>query len=208
MISANHWLSVGVAGIALLAAIGWARPEDPPRAAQTTSASAAGPLDFTMKDIAGADVPLNRYKGQVVLIVNVASECGLTPQYEQLEALHEKYNEKGLRVLGFPANNFGSQEPGSDAEIKKFCTSRYGVKFDLFSKVSVKGDDAAELYKFLTNPEKNPEFGGPIKWNFTKFLINREGRVIARFEPRTKPDDEKVVSAIERALAEPAPKKG
>jgi glutathione peroxidase len=165
-----------------------------------TAATAKSPLDFTMKDIDGKDVNLSKYKGKAVLVVNVASKCGLTPQYEQLQQLHDKYGEKGLAVLAFPANNFNSQEPGSNAEIKSFCQTTYKVGFDLFSKISVKGDDTAELYKFLTSKEKNEKFGGEIKWNFTKFLVDREGNVVARFEPRTKPDAPEVMKAIEAAL--------
>jgi len=175
-----------------------------PGGAGVTAATAASPLDFTVLDIEGRAVPLARYRGQVVLIVNVASQCGLTPQYEQLQALHQRYAERGLRILAFPANNFGGQEPGTNAEIKQFCTNRYRVRFDLFSKISVKGADQHELYRFLTSPEKNGRFGGEIQWNFTKFLVGRDGRVIARFEPRTKPDAPEVVAAIEQALAAPA----
>lgn len=157
-------------------------------------------LDFTVKDIDGQEVNLDKYQGNVLLIVNVASKCGLTPQYEQLEALHEKYADRGLRILGFPANNFGQQEPGTDAEIKAFCTTKYQVGFDMFSKVSVKGDDIAPLYKFLT--AENEPFAGDIQWNFTKFLVDRDGKVIARFEPKTTPDAEEVIQAIESALGE------
>ena len=167
--------------------------------------AAKSPLEFKVKDIDGKKIDLSKYEGKVVLMVNVASKCGLTPQYEQLQALHDEYAEKGLAILGFPANNFGKQEPGTNKAIKRFCTSKYDVKFDLFAKVSVKGDDQCELYKFLTSKEDNGEFGGEIKWNFTKFLIGRDGKVISRFEPRTKPDEKKVVSAIEKALGEKAP---
>lgn len=171
--------------------------EDKPGGA---AADAKSPLDFTVRDIDGKEVPLARYKGEVLLIVNVASKCGYTPQYEQLQRLHEKYREQGLRVLGFPCNDFGGQEPGTNEEIRTFCTSRYGVKFDLFDKVSVKGDDACDLYRFLTSAEKVGEFGRPIKWNFTKFVVDRGGKVVARFEPKTAPDAPEVVEAIEKAL--------
>ncbi len=170
-------------------------------AADHARATPASPLAFTMKNIAGRDVPLDKYRGNVVLIVNVASKCGLTPQYEQLQALHKKYASRGLRILAFPANNFGQQEPGTNKEIQAFCTDNYGVTFDLFSKISVKGDDQCPLYQYLTSSDQNGEFGGEIRWNFTKFLVDREGRVIARFEPRTKPDAQDVIAAIERALA-------
>ncbi len=174
-------------------------------AAASAALAAKGPLDFTVKNIDGESVDLSRYKGKVVLIVNVASRCGLTPQYQQLQELHDKYADKGLAILGFPANNFNGQEPGDEKQIKEFCTGEYGVKFDMFSKVSVKGDDACELYKHLTSEKENGEFGGEIKWNFTKFLVGRDGKVIARFEPRTKPDAKEVVVAVEKALAAPAP---
>ncbi|MBL8877791.1 MAG: glutathione peroxidase [Phycisphaerales bacterium] len=157
--------------------------------------------EFTVKDIDGNDVSLKKYEGKVLLVVNVASECGLTPQYEQLQKLHETYSPKGLVVLGFPANNFGGQEPGGDAEIKKFCSDKYRVGFDMFSKVSVKGGDCCALYKWLTGERAGGnKFAGEIKWNFTKFLIDPEGKIIARFEPRTKPDEKSVIEAIEKAL--------
>jgi glutathione peroxidase len=171
------------------------------RPAAVTAQTATSPLDFTMPDIDGRAVPLARYRGHVVLIVNVASKCGYTPQYKELQALQEKYGPRGLRILGFPANNFKQQEPGSNAEIKEFCHTTYGVTFDLFAKVSVKGDDQCELYKFLTSPEKDPGHSGEIAWNFTKFLIGRDGKVVARFEPKVKPDDPEVVRAIEAALS-------
>lgn len=158
-------------------------------------------LNFKMKSLDGKDVDLSKYHGKVVLIVNVASKCGLTPQYEQLEALHEKYAEKGLAILAFPANEFGKQEPGTDEEIAEFCQTNYGVKFDMFSKIVVKGDGQCALYKFLTEKESNPEFAGPIKWNFEKFLIGRDGQVVARFAPPVAPDAKEVVSAIEEQLA-------
>lgn len=158
-------------------------------------------LNFTMDSIDGKPVKLSKYAGKVVLMVNVASKCGLTPQYEELEALHEKYHDKGLAVLGFPANEFGKQEPGSNEEITEFCKKNYGVEFDMFSKVVVKGDDKCDLYKFLTSKEKNGKFGGDISWNFEKFLVNKKGEVVARFEPRTKPDAPEVIKAIEAELA-------
>ena len=140
------------------------------------------------------------------MIVNVASKCGLTPQYEQLEELHDKYAEKGLTILAFPANDFGQQEPGTNDEIKEFCKTNFGVKFALFSKITVKGKETCELYKYLTDKKTNPEFAGPIRWNFTKFLTDGEGKLIARFEPRTPPDDPAVIKALEDALAK-LPKK-
>lgn len=164
-----------------------------------------GPLDFTVQDINGKDVDLSKYDGKVVMIVNTASKCGLTPQYEALEALYGKYKDKGFVILGFPANNFMKQEPGTNEEIKFFCTSKYNVTFDMFSKISVKGDDQAPLYKYLTSEETNKEFAGDISWNFEKFLVGRDGKVINRFSPKTTPDDPKVVEAIESALEAPAP---
>jgi glutathione peroxidase len=162
-------------------------------------------LNFKMKRLDGKPGDLSAYQGKVVLMVNVASQCGLTPQYEQLEALHEKYAEKGLAVLGFPANEFGSQEPGSDTEIATFCKAKYDVKFDMFSKVVVKkldsGPEPCPLYKFLTSEETDPKFAGPISWNFEKFLIGRNGEVVARFAPRVKPDAPEVTKAIEAELA-------
>ena len=157
-------------------------------------------LNFKMKSLDGKDVDLSKYQGKVVLIVNVASKCGLTPQYEQLEALHEKYADKGLAILGFPANEFGKQEPGSDTEISEFCTSKYGVKFDMFSKVVVKGDGQCDLYKFLTSKETDPKFAGPIKWNFEKFLVNRRGEVVARFGSSAEPMSPAMVKAIEAEI--------
>lgn len=152
-------------------------------------------LDHKMKTIDGKEVNLaEKYKGKVVLVVNVASACGLTPQYKQLEELQDKYHGKGLEVIGFPCNQFAGQEPGSNEEISKFCKSKYDVSFDLYSKIDVNGDKAAPIYKQLTN-------GKDISWNFEKFLIGRNGEVVARFEPKTKPDAPEVVKAIETELA-------
>lgn len=161
--------------------------------------------DFTMNDIDGQPVKLDKYRGQVVMIVNVASKCGLTPQYEGLEKLYDTYKESGLVILGFPANNFLRQEPGTDAEIKEFCSLNYGVSFPMFSKISVKGDDQHPLYAWLTSKQHNPEFAGDIGWNFAKFLIGRDGKIIARFSPRTKPEDAELVAAVKKALEQSAP---
>lgn len=136
----------------------------------------------------------------MVLLVNVASRCGYTPQYTGLEALYEKYKDQGFVIVGIPANNFGSQEPGTNAEIKTFCKSKYDVKFPIMSKVSVKGTDETALYRYLTDKETNPATGGEIKWNFTKFLIGRDGGIIARFEPAVTPDDPSLTSAVDKAL--------
>jgi len=157
--------------------------------------------DFTLNSIDGQPAPLAAYKGKVVLLVNVASKCGFTPQYSALESTYEKYKERGFVIVGVPANNFGAQEPGSNQEIKTFCSSKYHVTFPMMAKVSVKGDDITPLYQFLTDKSSNPQSGGEIKWNFTKFLIGPDGRVITRFEPEITPDSPQATSAIEEALA-------
>jgi glutathione peroxidase len=157
-----------------------------------------GVLSFTMKGIDGKDVDLSQYKGKVVLIVNVASKCGYTPQYEGLEALHDRYGKDGLVVIGVPANQFGRQEPGTDAEIAEFCKSNYGVKFPMLSKVVVKGEGMCPLYQFLTSRDTDPRFAGDIKWNFTKFLVDRRGNIVGRYEPNIKP--EQIAPAIEVEL--------
>ncbi len=157
--------------------------------------------EFTMKDIDGTPVKLDTYKGKVVMIVNVASKCGFTPQYEGLEAIYEKYKDQGFVILGFPANNFMGQEPGTEAEIKEFCSTKYKVKFPMFAKISVKGADQHPLYSFLTNKQSNPGFDGEISWNFNKFLTDRNGKVIARFGSNDTPEGDAVKTAIEKALA-------
>jgi glutathione peroxidase len=151
--------------------------------------------DFSAKTITGHDKSLADYQGKVLLIVNVASECGLTPQYDGLEKLHEKYAEQGLRVVGFPANEFGAQEPGSNEQISAFCKTKYGVNFDMMGKVVVKGDGIHPLFAWLTK-----ETGGDIKWNFGKFLVGKNGEIVKRFEPKVEPLDPEVTSAIEKAL--------
>lgn len=166
--------------------------------------SASPALDFTVKNIDGQDVFLGDFQGEVLLMVNVASRCGYTPQYKNLEAVYRKYKDQGLKILAFPANNFGKQEPGTNKQIKKFCTSKFDVTFDLFAKVSVKGDDKCLLYQFLTDKSKTGQFGGDIRWNFQKFLIDRKGQVVARFEPGDDPMSDKVIKAIEAALKEPS----
>ena len=159
------------------------------------------PLGFTVRALDGKDVDLSQYQGKVVLMVNVASHCGLTPQYEQLEALHEKYGKDGLVILAFPCNQFGEQEPGSPAEIREFCSAKYKVHFPLMAKIEVNGAGAAPLYKHLTALETKPQGPGKISWNFEKFLVGRNGEVVARFAPRTKPDAPEVIQAIEAELA-------
>jgi glutathione peroxidase len=166
-------------------------------------ASAAGRsiYDFTMKSIDGEPVSLKSYHGKVVLLVNVASKCGFTPQYAGLEAVYEKYKDRGLVIVGVPANNFMQQEPGTNEEIKKFCSNKYNVTFPMMAKVSVLGGDKAPLYQFLTDKSTNPTIGGDIKWNFTKFLFDRNGNPVARFEPAVKPDSPEVTAAIESTLS-------
>ena len=156
--------------------------------------------NFTLKSIDHQPVSLSTYHGKALLLVNVASKCGYTPQYAALESLYEKYKAQGLVIVGIPANNFMSQEPGTDAEIKTFCTNKYNVSFPMMSKVSVKGEDQAPLYAFLTDKSSDPKFGGEIKWNFTKFLFDRNGNPVARFEPAVTPDSPEVIAAVEAAL--------
>jgi len=164
--------------------------------------TAASPLDKDMKTLDGKDVNLaKKYDGKVVLLVNVASKCGLTPQYETLQSLHEKYADQGLAIVGVPSNQFGGQEPGTAEQIAEFCEKNYGVEFDLLAKVDVNGENAAPLYKELTSKEKNGELGGKITWNFEKFLFNRQGQPVARFTPRVKPDSPEVIQLIEAELA-------
>jgi glutathione peroxidase len=196
-------VKIVLAALALTAAVSAlalsAIAQDKPATAPATDRPAA--LDFKVKDIDGKEVDLVSYKGKVLMILNVASKCGNTPQYTALQAMYTKYKDKGLVVMGFPANNFGGQEPGSELDIKTFCTEEYKVDFPLFSKVSAKGNDIAPLFKYLTAQESKPLSKGDIRWNFEKFLISREGKLVGRFADRTKPDDPTVVSAVEAALA-------
>ncbi len=154
---------------------------------------------FSMKTIDGKDKPLSEYKGKVLMIVNVASKCGHTPQYKGLELVYEKYKDRGFMILGFPANNFLWQEPGTDDEIKKFCTLNYGVTFDMFSKISVKGSDQDSLYQYLTKESPVP---GAITWNFQKYLVDRKGTVVGKYAPGTKPEEKEVIDKIEQLLNE------
>ncbi|QEL19057.1 glutathione peroxidase [Limnoglobus roseus] len=160
-----------------------------------------GPLDFKMKDINGKEVDLAAYKGKVVLFVNVASKCGYTPQYKGLEAVYQRYEKEGLMVIGVPANEFGGQEPGTDAEIKEFCTAKYNVTFPMLSKVVVKGDGITPLYKYLTSKETDGKYAGDIKWNFEKFLVNRKGEVVGRYDSKVKPESDELTKAITTELA-------
>lgn len=160
-------------------------------------------LQGKLKSLQGKEVELSKYQGKVLLIVNVASQCGATPQYEQLESLHEKFQEQGLAVIGFPCNQFGQQEPGSAKEIEEFCKGTYKVQFDMFEKVDVNGEKSAEFFKKLKTQagKVSPEAGGDVKWNFEKFLVGRDGKVVARFRTGVKPDAPEVLKAIEAELA-------
>lgn len=166
---------------------------------QTPTSNASSIYDFTMKDIDGKDVPLSNFKGKVLMVVNVATFCGNTPQYAALEKLYEDNKDKGFVVLGFPANEFGQQEPGSNAEIKNFCTSKYNVSFPMFSKIKVKGDGIHPLYQWLV---ANAPYHDDVEWNFGKFLVGRDGKVINRFNPSVKPDDVSITKALDSALAQ------
>jgi glutathione peroxidase len=165
----------------------------------TSLFAGSGIYTFTLNSIDGKPAPLADYKGKVVMIVNVASQCGYTPQYSALEAIYEKYKDQGFVILGFPANNFGAQEPGTNEEIKTFCSRKYSVTFPMYSKISVKGEDQAPLYGYLTK-ETGAGITGDIKWNFTKFLVDRNGKVVQRFEPAVTPDSKEVTGAIEKQL--------
>jgi glutathione peroxidase len=195
--------------VALCAAALWAKPsfpenvvKEPTKApAQAKDNQPASPLDFTVKNIDGKAQPLSAYKGKVVMIVNVASKCGFTKQYVELEKIYKAYADRGFVILGFPANNFGHQEPGTNEEIKQFCSSKYDVTFPLMDKISVLGDDKAPLYKFLTEKPTAGDFSGDIGWNFNKFIVDRNGNLIARYNSKVTPDDAMVTSEIEKALA-------
>lgn len=166
----------------------------------TAALPAASIYDYTLNSIDGKPTPLSEFKGKVVMLVNVASRCGYTPQYAGLESLYKKHKDQGFVIVGIPANNFGSQEPGTNAEIKTFCSSKYNVTFPMMAKVSVKGSDKAPLYEYLTSQHANPKSGGEIQWNFTKFLIGRDGQIVQRFEPAVTPDDPELNKAVEKAL--------
>ncbi len=156
--------------------------------------------DFTMETITGEKKSLADYKGKVLVMVNVASKCGLTPQYAEIQEFYNKHQSRGVEVLGFPANNFGAQEPGTNAEIKEFCTKNYGVTFQMFSKISVKGDDIHPLYQYLTQKKQNGQFESPVQWNFQKFVINKEGKVAAVFSPQTSVTDPQFTQTIEKLI--------
>jgi len=207
------WTVIAAAGAAvgLVAAVQAARfllirPDMAVAAGPAAPKEPKNVLDFTVRDIDGNEVALSKYRGEVVMIVNTASLCGNTPQYASLETLYQKYKAQGLRILAFPANNFGGQEPGKNAEIKSFCTTQYKTTFDLFDKVSVaEGANQSPLYAYLTDKTANGSFGGPIEWNFAKFLIGRNGETIARFPAGQDPLTPDVTAAVEKALAAPAP---
>jgi glutathione peroxidase len=194
-----RWVLAALASLVMLGLIA-ARPAAEGGAAPPGATSL---LDLEARRLAGPVESLAVYRGQVLLIVNTASRCGFTPQYEGLQSLHERYRGRGFSVLGFPSNDFREQEPGNDAEIGAFCQANYGVEFPMFSKVKVLGDDAHPVYAHLTS--RPAPVGGPVEWNFQKYLVDRSGRVVQRFSPRTAPDAPEVVAAIERALAEPVP---
>jgi glutathione peroxidase len=157
--------------------------------------------DIKVKNIMGIEQSMQDYKGKVLLIVNTASKCGFTKQYDGLQKLYEMYRDKGLEILGFPANNFMYQEPGNEETILNFCRINFGVSFPLFAKISVRGKNIDPLYQYLTDKESNPRFGGKITWNFNKFLISRSGEIINRFDSKTEPEDPKLIEALEQALA-------
>jgi glutathione peroxidase len=189
--------AIAAVGIAALAIFSGSADADETSPAPKSPKSV---YDFTVKDIDGKSVKLDRYKGKTLLIVNTASRCGNTPQYASLEKLYQKYKGRGLRILAFPSNDFGQQEPGSDGQIKEFCTAQYKTTFDLFSKVEVKGANQTPLYKYLTSKETDPNFGGDVEWNFAKFLIGRDGKVMNRFKAGTDPLTPDVEKTIVAAL--------
>ena len=193
-------IAISLCGLSLLGMGTVATPD-------SDAAAPKGVLSYKVKNIDGKTVPLSRYKGKVLMIVNTASLCGNTPQYASLEKLHQAHKGQGLRILAFPANNFGQQEPGSDKEIKQFCNLKYRTTFDLFSKVSVKGPDQAPLYRYLTDKKTNPKHGGDVEWNFAKVLVGRDGQVAGRFPAGHDPLSPDVIAAVKAELKKPAPKR-
>lgn len=165
-----------------------------------TSAPAASIYDFTMNDIDGRPISLGDYRGKVLLLVNVASQCGFTYQYEGLEALYRKYRDRGLVILGFPSNDFLGQEPGTNEQIKQFCSSTYNVTFPMFDKIDVRGRSTHPLYRYLTEKTTDPGFAGPVSWNFNKFLVDRDGKIVARFTSKDEPLADRITAAVEGAL--------
>jgi len=188
----SRWFAVmAVAGVVMAGGV-WA--------AEAAKKEGAGVLNHKMKTLAGKEISLSQYQGKVILVVNVASRCGYTPQYTGLQALHDKYAKEGLVVLGVPCNQFGAQEPGTSQEIAEFCQGKYSVTFDMLDKVEVNGDGACSFYKELTAVDAKPKGSGPVKWNFEKFLIGRDGQVIGRYPSSVGPNDDTLVTAIEAAL--------
>lgn len=187
----------------LLAALGLVMASSPLELASARQKKVPPALNFTVNDVDGKPVPLSKFQGSVIMIVNVASFCGNTPQYASLQKLYDQYKSKGLVILAFPSNDFGQQEPGTNKEIKSFCELNYQVTFPLFSKIVVKGAGQHPLYTYLTSKSTNPKFGGEIEWNFAKFLLNRKGEVVARFPAKEDPLKPEVVGAIKRALSSP-----
>lgn len=185
-------VTLGIVLFTCAAGLVWAQSEEAPEPVKSL-------YDFTLKDIDGKPVKLDAYKGKVLLIVNTASFCGYTPQYKDLMEIYKKYHEQGFEVLAFPANDFKQQEPGTNDEIKEFCTTKYDVKFPLFSKISVIGDEQHPLFKYLT-ARPNPDFTGDIQWNFEKFLIGRDGNLLHRFRSKTSPASPELTGAVEAAL--------
>lgn len=184
------------ASVCVCAMTGWSAQADEKGTKKMTPPA----LNFSMKDIAGKHVELSKYHGKVVMFVNVASECGYTPQYSGLQKLYAKFEKRGLVVIGVPSNEFGGQEPGTNEAIQKFCKDKYGVTFPMMAKVVVKGDGIAPLYAFLTSPKTDPKFAGPVKWNFEKFLIGRSGEVVGRFPSDVEPDAAELEKAVEVEL--------
>jgi glutathione peroxidase len=196
-------LTVFSASLALLCVVAWAGHVE---GSGDTEAAKTGLLALEARRLNGAPESLERYRGDVLLVVNTASRCGYTPQYEGLQALYDRYHDQGFSVLGFPSNDFAGQEPGNDQQIVDFCRMNYGVEFPMFSKVKVKGTDAHPVYHYLTSlPEP---IGGPVGWNFQKYLVDRNGVVVARYEPKTSPEDPSIVAEIEALLAVPAKANG
>jgi len=200
-------ISYAITAAWLLLALSFGCDEEPVASspegvAGTEPAAPSKPLyAFGLEDIDGRTATLGDFQGKALLLVNVASKCGYTKQYAGLQALYEKYRDQGLAVLAFPANNFGAQEPGTNEQIKQFCSATYGVTFPVFAKISVKGDDIHPLYRFLTDPASNPRFAGDITWNFNKFLVSRDGDVIGRYDSAVEPFDSGLIADIENALA-------
>jgi glutathione peroxidase len=183
----------------ITAGCGWKNDKIQTADAPGTAKSVHG---FTLRMIDGKERPLADYRGRVMLLVNTASKCGLTPQYADLQALHEKYAERGLAILGFPANDFMGQEPGTEAEIAEFCALNYQVSFDMFAKLTVKGKEIHPLYRYLTEKSENGVFNAPVTWNFQKFLVDRQGRLVASFGPAVRMTNEAAITKIEALLAE------